>query len=236
VTVAARPAIVGVYREANAAVVERLLEPALAAGWRTAWWALDRAADALADVTVGAGPGEKLPLLNRVLESHGPVAGPLLLSDDDIAFERGDLVELVALAERAQLGLAQPAHAEGSEVSHAITRAHARSRARLTTFVESGPLVVVAAEYVTRVTPLPSARGMGWGLELDWIDLGCPLGIVDAVRIRHVGKVAGTYDDSDLRARMREELASRGLEDWGPLQRTLATWRPWQRRPPWVVR
>jgi hypothetical protein len=185
---------------------------------------------------VGAGPGEKLPLLNRVLEMHGPVAGPLLLSDDDVAFERGNLVELVALAERAHLALAQPAHAEGSEVSHGITRARPRSRARLTTFVESGPLVVIAAEYVPRVTPLPAGRGMGWGLELDWIDLGSPLGIVDAVRIRHVGKVAGTYDDSELRARMREELASRGLDEWAPLQRTLATWRPWQRRPPWVAR
>ena len=78
---------------------------------------------------------------------------------------------------------------------------------------------------------------MGWGLELDWIDLsgeGCRLGIVDAVQVAHLGKVGGTYDDTAIRARMREELAARGVDDWAPLQRTLATWRPWQRRPSWV--
>ena len=227
------PAIVGVYREASSPVVERLLAPALAAGWSTAWWALDRTTSSLAAVTVGEGAGEKLPLLNRVLEHHGPVEGPLLLSDDDIVFERGDVVELVALSERAGLALAQPAHAAGSEVSHGITRARRGSRVRLTTFVESGPLVVVAADAVARVAPLPEARGMGWGLELDWIDLGVPVGIVDAVRVRHLGKVSGTYDDTELRTRMRAELAERGLDGWAPLQRTLAVWRPWQRRPPW---
>jgi hypothetical protein len=227
VTRTRRPAIVGVYREANAPVVERLLEPALAAGWSTAWWALDRTAGSLASVTAGEGTGEKLPLLNRLLERHGPVDGPLLLSDDDIAFERGDVVDLVDLSERAGLALAQPAHAAGSEVSHGITRARPRSRARLTTFVE------IAAGAVSRVTPLPESRGMGWGLELDWIDLGLPLGIVDAVRVRHLGKVSGTYDDTELRARMRAELAERGVDDWATLQRTLAVWRPWQRSPPW---
>ena len=74
---------------------------------------------------------------------------------------------------------------------------------------------------------------MGWGLELDWIDLGLPLGIVDAVRVRHLGKVSGTYDDTELRARMRAELAERGVDDWAVFQRTLAVWRPWQLSPPW---
>ena len=35
---------------------------------------------------------------------------------------------------------------------------------------------------------------MGWGVELDWLDLhkeGCVLGIVDAVRVRHEGRAGG---------------------------------------------
>lgn len=233
------PVIVGVYRAGNAAHVERLLAPALAAGWTTAWWALDRVAPALAPHTVGEGAGEKLPLLDRALERHGAPAGAVVLADDDIAFERGDVVRLVEVARRAGLGLAQAAHAPGSEVSHGITRARPRSRARLTTFVESGPLVAIAPEWTRRVLPLPEDRGMGWGVELDWIDLareGCRLGIVDAARVTHLGKVGGTYDDAALRARMREELAARGVDDWGPLQTILATWRPWQPRPPWLGR
>lgn len=233
------PVVVGVYRARNAAHVQRLLAPALAAGWSTAWWALDEVAPGLERHTVGTGPGEKLVLLNEALERHGHEGGAVLLSDDDIRFERGDLVTLVDLAAKAGLGLAQPAHAPGSEVSHGITRVRARSRARLTTFVESGPLVVIAPEWTGRVLPLPRARGMGWGIELDWMDLsteGLRLGIVDAVPIVHLDKVGGTYDDTQIRARMREELAERGVDDWAPLQRTLATWRPWRRRPPWVER
>ena len=164
-------AIVGIYRAENAGHVERLLAPALAAGWSTAWWALDRVAPELEAHTVGEGPGEKLPLLDEALERLGPPGGPVVLSDDDIAFERGDVVELVEVAARAGLGLAQPAHAAGSEVSHGITRAQPRSRARLTTFVESGPLRRDRPEWTDRVLPLPRERGMGWGLELDWIDL-----------------------------------------------------------------
>jgi hypothetical protein len=233
------PTIVGIYREANAGVVERLLAPALAAGWTTAWWALDRVAGPLERHTVGQGPGEKLPLLNEICLRQGGVPGPLVLADDDVDFTRGDVVELLSLATKAGLGLAQPAHAPGSEVSHGITRMRPRSRVRLTTFVEGGPLVGVAAEWVTRVIPLPAARGMGWGVELDWIDLaqqGCRLGIVDAVQVRHLAKVGATYDDSKLRARVRDDLAARGVDDWGLLQSTLATWRPWQRRPPWERR
>lgn len=232
------PAIVGVYRAANAAHVERLLAPALRAGWTTAWWALDDVASALRPHTVGEGPGEKLPLLQEAIARHGPVRGELMLADDDIAFARGDVVRFLHLARRAGLGLAQPAHADGSEVSHPITRARPRSRVRLTTFVESGPLVAVAARWVGRVTPLPVWRGMGWGIELDWIDLrdeGCLLGIVDGAPVAHLGPVGRGYDDTELRARVRAELAGRGVDDWEPLQRTLATWRPWRRKPPWPV-
>ena len=119
--------------------------------------------------TVGEGPGEKLPLLNRVLEQHGPVDGPVLLSDDDIEFVRGDVVELVALSERAGLGLAQPAHVAGLRGQ---PRHHARPptlAVRLTTFVESGPLVVVAPGAVRAGDlPFPMARdGLGARARLD---------------------------------------------------------------------
>ena len=231
------PTIVGVYRVANAPIVEALIGPALADGWSTAWWALDAIAPVLAEHTVGVGPGEKLPVLNETLRRHGPMRGALLLSDDDIAVRRGSLSDLVALCVRARLDLAQPAHAPGSNVSHGITRAQPRSRVRLTTFVEGGPLVVVMPTARERVLPLPESRGMGWGIELDWIDFqrqGMRLGIVDAVTVTHLEKVAATYDDTELRAAMRAELDTRGVDDWAPFQRTLGVWRPWQRRAPWV--
>ena len=182
--------VVGVYRAANAVHVERLVAPALAGGWSTAWWALDSVAPALADVTVGEGAGEKLPLLAETLARHGPMAGTLVLADDDIAFRRGDLSTFVALAAGAGLGLAQPAHAAGSAVSHGITREVRRSRVRLTTFVESGPLVAVAPAWVDRIVPLPVWRGMGWGIELEWMDLAAR-GVPPRDRRRDAGRAPG---------------------------------------------
>ncbi len=230
------PRIVGVYRARNAETVENLLRPALDAGWRAAWWALDEVAPNLAPITVGAGPGEKLPLLNAALTTLEPTGGPLLLSDDDYSFTTGSLVRFLELAAQARLDISQPAHAPGSHVSHGITRAVRRSSARLTTFVESGPLVAIAAAWQHGVLPLPDERGMGWGIELDWMDLqerGCRLGIVDRTTITHLGKVGEDYDDAPLRARLREEFAARGVEDWRPLQQERGIWRPWRRRPPW---
>ncbi len=66
-------------------------------------------------------------------------------------------------------------------------------------------------------------------------DEGCALGIVDSVTYLHLDAVGGTYDEAAERARMRTDLAERGIDDLAALQQTLATWRPWRRRPPWAV-
>ena len=78
---------------------------------------------------------------------------------------------------------------------------------------------------------------MGWGLELEWHELhreGCALGIVDAVRVRHVGERGEDYDFRADAHRVHAELEERGFDGWSDMQRTLATWRPWQRSPAWM--
>jgi hypothetical protein len=85
--------------------------------------------------------------------------------------------------------------------------------------------------------PFPDGIGMGWGLELDWIDLqedGCRLGIVDSTPIRHLSPFAAAYPADDEIARLTRLLEERGAPGWRGLRRTLATWRPWRRRPPWA--
>jgi hypothetical protein len=228
--------LVGVYRADNAAHVSRLIRPALQHGWPTAWWALDRITPDLRDVTVGEGKGEKLPLLNAVLQRAGISARWTVVSDDDVRFRRSDVVGLVGFCQRAALDLAQPARARGTQRSHDITTAIPLVRARRTTFVESGPLFVVGPGWRDRLLPFPVERGMGWGLELDWFDFaerGCALGVVDACLIEHMGSVGEDYDTTEIRGRLEAELAERGAESWAPFQRTVAAWRPWQRRPPW---
>ena len=89
--------IVGVYRRRNVEHVRRLIEPARARNWPTAWWALDGADPLLADVTVGEGPGFKLPLVNETLARLGSSAEWTAVSDDDVRFLRGDRLTGVAV-------------------------------------------------------------------------------------------------------------------------------------------
>jgi len=230
------PRIVGIYRRRNAQHVRRLLQPALEHDWRAGWWALDGVDPELSEVTVGEGPGLKLPLLNETLRRLGPPSPWTVLSDDDLRFQNGNVVSFVNLCVRADLDLAQPARAVGTQASHEITAAVRLSRARLTTFVESGPLVAVGPRCREQVLPLPESRGMGWGVEIDWHDLsldGCRLGIVDSTPIKHLGEWAGDYDLTEMRRDLLLELEQHGHPMWHGMRTTLAVWRPWRLRPKW---
>lgn len=227
--------MIGIYRARNANYVRDLIAPVRATDWLLAWWALDEVAPELADVTVGVGGGEKLPLLDEILRQTGLTRKWLVVADDDVVFTRGEVVGLTTICARARLDLAQPARSD-TNVDHAITSSRRLSIARRTTFVEMGPLFVVGPDWLDRVVPFPEWRGMGWGLELDWLDLlrqGCRLGIVDIVRVRHEGVRGDGYDLRLYLQRTKGELADRGAQDWAELQKTLDIWRPWRRRPPW---
>ena len=159
--------LIGVYRRQNAAYVATLVEVAVEHRWRTAWWALDGAEPSLAHVTVGEGPGMRLALLNE-LTAYVPDEGYIVVSDDDVAFTQGSLPALVVLCDRARLDLAQPARSDGNlrfefNVAHAITRPRRLSRVRLTTFVETGPLIVVGPTLADASPPVPGEPRDGMG-------------------------------------------------------------------------
>jgi hypothetical protein len=229
---------VGVYRQENAEHVRRLIDPALRAGWVSAWWALDDTDPRLADYTVGEGPGLKLPLVNLTLKSLVVTPEWTVISDDDLRFRRGDVVRFIRLCEKAKFDLAQPARARGTQFSHAITTRVRFSRARATTFVEVGPLFAVGRRFRDKVLPLPEHRGMGWGTELDWFDLfeaGSRLGIVDATSVEHLGVLAKDYDYTEVKRRLTEEFAARGRARWEGMRETVDIWRPWRQKPPWAT-
>jgi hypothetical protein len=231
-------AVYSVYRRRNAAVLERLLAPALARDWTVGLWALDEPDPRLARLTAGSGPGTKFELVNRLLaERPAAPRAHIVVADDDAEFVRGSLAAFLETAAAAQLDLAQPAHVLRSNISHRITWRRPLSRARLTTFVEIGPLFAVAPAWRDRVMPFPPGIGMGWGLELDWMDLradGCRLGIVDATPIRHLSRFAAAYAPDEEIAKLTRLLEERGAPGWRGLRQTLGTWRPWRARPPWA--
>lgn len=236
--------VIGVYRATNSKVVERLLEPCQKASADIALWALDDYSEPLRQFTVGCGAGSRFDLLNEAL-SRVPSSEPghLVVVDDDIILPAG-IPRLVALAEQAGLGIAMPAHLPYSHFSHGLTRCRRRAAVRLTTYVEHGPLVVVAPAWRTRVTPFPPNSGMGWGTELAWMALqeeGCRLGIVDAAPILHLFPPGQDYDDRQAEmARLVAALRAAGVADEGSirsqvdsLQRVIATWPRFRALPPW---
>jgi hypothetical protein len=236
--VTAQPAVYCVYRRRNAHVVERLLAPTSAGGSTVGLWALDEKDPALAHLTVGSGPGLKFDLVNRLVEERPPsTESHVVVADDDAMFLRGDLVTFVRTAETAELDLAQPAHVFWSNISHRITWMRPLSTARLTTFVEIGPIFAVSPGWRDRVVPFPEGLGMGWGLDLQWMDLreeGCRLGIIDSTPIHHLSQFAAAYAPDEEIARLNQLLAERGAPSWKGLRRTLATWHRWRARPPWA--
>lgn len=229
--------LVCVYRNKNSRIVVELVNQAAELGIAVALWALDSPSASLAERTLGSGPGSRLQLLNLLCSLLPASAdGQLVVCDDDIRFERGGLRELLTLTRASQFGLAQPAHAPGSYVNHGITRARPLTLARVTTYVESGPVVVISPEWRSRVVPFPEELGMGWGVDLLWSDLqklGCRLGIVDGVSLRHLAPAARGYDVGPEAERLRVMMKTRGIERLDAFQRTLASWRAWQKEPPW---
>jgi hypothetical protein len=226
-----------VYRARNAAYVRALLAP-VPAGWPVHLWALDEPVDALVEWTRGSGPGWKFDLVNGLLAAHPAPPGPVVVADDDVVFAPGtDLPGLVAWVERAGLDLAMPAHVRETNASYAFTLRRRLSRARLTPFVEIGPLFVVGERARDDVLPFPDGLEMGWGLEVRWAALaerGLRLGIVDAVPVAHAGTVSEDYDRAAAQAALDRRVADAGLASLKDLQRVHATWRPWQQRPPWT--
>jgi hypothetical protein len=182
-------------------------------------------------VTVTGGRG-KFENLNRLLEAH-PVEGFdwLLILDDDVTLPRGFLDTLVFLAERFGLRLAQPAHRHRSHAAWPVTRRRALSVVRETAFVEIGPVVALHRDTFPVLLPFPPLR-FGWGLDAHWSavarDHGWPIGVIDAVAVRHgLRRIAAAYDREDAIAEGGRFLAGRPYTPAPAAGRTLATHRSW---------
>jgi len=226
-----------IYRTHHAAEVVRLVEQARGMGAAVALWALEAPSPPLAELTIGTGPGGRVDLLNRLLAAVSPDGDDwVAVVDDDVRFVRGDLGRLVRAAATCGFDIAQPAHAPRSHASHRITRTRPLTLGRSTTFVESGPAVVVSPRWRDRVLPLPTGFGMGWGLEIVWSALvadGCRLGIVDGIAIEHLAPAGRSYDAAAEHARSRALMDEHGIDHLSEIKRTLGAWRCWQPRPPW---
>jgi GT2 family glycosyltransferase len=213
-----RVMVLGVRRPANLALAER------------AQTELARSRHEVEVHTREAAGGGKFENLNLLLTAH-PAAGHdwLLVVDDDVELPRGFLDRLLFASERFDLALAQPAHALRSHAAWPQTRRRRSSIARVTPFVEIGPVVAFAARTFDTLLPFPQLR-MGWGLDLHWAALarehGWRCGVIDAVAIRHrAAAVASEYSRAEAVAEARDFLQGRPYLRASEAQRTLAVHR-----------
>jgi hypothetical protein len=174
--------------------------------------------------------GGKFQNLNVLLEAVGGQPFDwLLVVDDDVVLPRRFLDRFVALCERFDLALAQPAQTLMSHAAWQVTRRRGGSYARETRFVEIGPVTAFRADSASELAPFPDLR-YGWGLDLHWGAVaaarGWRLGVVDAVAVRHEqSPVASSYRHADAIEEARQFLAGRPFVPSAEAQETLATHR-----------
>jgi hypothetical protein len=175
--------------------------------------------------------GGKFENVNRLLELAPGLDGfdRLIVSDDDIDLPRHFLDRFVALCERLELDLAQPAQSMRSHAAWRVTRTRPFSLARRTNYVEIGPLTLFSRRAALELTPFPPLR-FGWGLDNHWGALarthGWRLGIADSLPVRHEWqKVATTYTHEEAKAEARRFLAGRDYLRTAEAQQTVQTIR-----------
>jgi GT2 family glycosyltransferase len=185
------------------------------------------------EVTLVSGPAGglgKFENLNRLLAGHA-VEGHdwLLVLDDDVDLPPGFLDDFLALAERLDLSLAQPAHRLRSHAAWRLTRRRPASLARETRFVEIGPVTALRRDTFAALLPFPPLR-MGWGLDAHWAAVaaarGWRLGVIDATPIAHRVRPAGdAYSRQQAIDEAREFLAERPYLPAQQSQQTLRVHR-----------
>jgi hypothetical protein len=198
---------------------------------RLAFGATGEPDPALAEHTVASGlAGGKFENLNRVLAQAGGASFDwLLVVDDDLRLPAHFLDRFVALCERFELDLAQPAQTLRSHSAWKATRRRPLSLVRETRFVEIGPLTAFGRRAAAELLPFPELR-FGWGLDLHWAALaeqrGWRLGVVDALPVRHqAGVVAAAYAREDAVAEAARFLAGRSYLPGARAGDTLAVHR-----------
>lgn len=131
----------------------------------------------------------------------------IMIVDDDVYFPEGFLNLFIYFSYIKNFKLSQPAHKLLSHKSFLITERRWNSQARITNFVEVGPVTLLHKDTFDQLIPFPALRWC-WGVDVFWAHIakrrGWRMGIVDAVPIRHLRPVGGSYD---MQAARNEAIA-----------------------------
>ena len=137
----------------------------------------------------------------------------LLVIDDDVAVPPGFLDDFLALCDRYDFALAQPAQDRTSHANWPAPKRHFLTAARTTRFVEIGPITALRRDAQDLLLPFPADLRYGWGLDFSWAhdieQAGLSMGIVDLLAVTHASRaVASTYSWQAAQDEAREFLAT----------------------------
>jgi hypothetical protein len=166
-------------------------------------------------VQVVQGNTPKFSILNRVISAADLSQFDfVIVSDDDIRVRCGFIDSFIGCQQHFDFSIAQPARTMNSFNDHAVVRRRLGSRARLTWFVEIGPLFSLRRDAMHLLMPFDEASPMGYGYDLIWPTVirkaEKRMGIVDCCPIDHsLRKRGATYRSDQHIEAMQRYLAER---------------------------
>ena len=158
---------------------------------------------------------EKIPkfkLLNSILADIDiDQYDYIIITDDDIAVHDQFIDVYIETQEKYNIKLAQPSRTRFSYNAHPIVLQHKNSIARVTNFVEIGPIFSFHKSIYQHVIPFPVEAEMGWGLDFIWPKIGemnnFNLGIIDIIAVDHSYRPQSkTYSNDQNRVLMNKFL------------------------------
>lgn len=158
---------------------------------------------------------EKIPkfkLLNMIIDDIDiSQYDYLIITDDDIVVHDAFIDVYIDSLEKYDLKLAQPSRTRFSYNAHPIVLQKKNTSARITNFVEIGPIFSFHKSIYKDVLPFPTEAEMGWGLDFIWPKIGeknnFNLGIVDLIAVDHSYRPQSkTYSNDQNRVLMENLL------------------------------
>lgn len=163
-------------------------------------------------VTIVVDRAPKFALIDATTRDAGAFDWVLII-DDDVELPEGFLDRFIALADRYDFALCQPARTEDSYIDHSIVMRMPGLAARRTRFVEIGPVFAIRRDAMPLLMPFGAECGMGWGLDFVWPGIiepaGLRMGIIDATPVAHrLRKPVAGYSHGDASQEMFRRMAA----------------------------
>jgi hypothetical protein len=148
----------------------------------------------------------KFELLNRLIaEIDMSQFDFILCADDDVSVRPGFLDAYIALQQRFEFSICQPARSWTSSVDHPFVRRNRKLLGRQTRFVEIGPIFSFDRQIAKKLIPFDLSTPMGWGYDFVWpvqvANLRLTMGIIDLTTVDHTIRPRGAIYSSKLAAR-----------------------------------